>query len=98
MEEKRVAAARAKLPSPEGALNLHDISVSILSIYQAVITLRELIKLYVLIFHMQKFAEQVLTSTAWACYRSAGDDNYSTLVNLGERLGFTLKSNACSFP
>ena len=43
VEELRVAAARAKLPSPEGALNLHDISVSILSIHQAVITYGELI-------------------------------------------------------
>ncbi|KAI5124988.1 hypothetical protein M0805_007413 [Coniferiporia weirii] len=49
-EEIRIANARAALPPPEAALNIHDIT---------------------------KFAEQVLTSTAWAYYRSAGDDNYT---------------------
>ncbi|EPQ58989.1 hypothetical protein GLOTRDRAFT_54623 [Gloeophyllum trabeum ATCC 11539] len=54
-EERRVMEARASLPPPSAALNLHDV---------------------------EELAEKALTTTAWAYYRSAGDDENSYHENV----------------
>lgn len=88
-EEKRIASARANLPPPEAALNLHDITVCPASRHYVLevnsVYVKPLANVRCIIFH-QKFAEQVLTGTAWAYYRSAGDDNYSAQFKFGQLL------------
>lgn len=66
-EEVRIAEARAALPDPSAALNLHDIEVRL---RRGRPCARLVLKT------KQEYAQKVLTDTAWAYYRSTGDDEY----------------------
>jgi L-lactate dehydrogenase (cytochrome) len=70
-EEYRIARAREALPPPSAALNLHDIEVRF---HSCRVTFRECIE-----SDRKDLAKSVLSSTAWAYYRSAGDDENSAV-------------------
>jgi L-lactate dehydrogenase (cytochrome) len=70
-EEKRIEVVRAALPPPEAALNIYDIEVGN-AVSKPTICLFNLITCLA-----QELAKKCLSTTAWAYYRSAGDDEYS---------------------
>jgi L-lactate dehydrogenase (cytochrome) len=72
-DEMRIATARALLPPPSAVLNLREIEVRLLACY---FPRRNFLSILKIEIH-QKLAQSVLSQTAWAYYRSAGDDEHS---------------------
>jgi L-lactate dehydrogenase (cytochrome) len=71
-DEERVRKARAEMPPIGAMVDLHDFEVtpSLHSFYGSVL---------ILLTSLKDLARDILSRTAWAYYKSAGDDEYSTL-------------------
>jgi L-lactate dehydrogenase (cytochrome) len=67
-EENRITKARAALPHPRSVLNLLEVEVW---------TITQVKEILCLNLFLEKLAKSVLSETAWAYYRSGGDDEIS---------------------